>query len=289
MSRRVNFSRDSPPSGPGSRYSSDSGVGSSGFQSAEDERQWNSLPELQQAYRALFADKEHYKRKAAIATEEAKKAVDSAEARVKALKASNEELQITNDEFKALNKSLKDRIQDLKVTVEELEAEVKKYEKREEKREQKRSSKSSSPTTMSGGNPDSKPRRTTSKRESKDKKEKARRSESRERESETSKSTRNSKRSSQSYNEGWGPRDEPSTAKYPSYSQSSMSPPITAPPISRASFSSVPRTVVDAPMVRPTVYYEQPTPLYADPRAAQYPPREDGEYHFHDLGPRGGR
>ena len=291
--RRVSFSardRDSPPSGGSSRYTSDSGVGSLSDRATNASRafpspgsvhaQWNSLPALQDAYRALYDEKDRYKAKARQLDEEAssaRKNLKEAEARFRGLVDRNEQLE---EERKTFGRQL-DEKQDV---IERLQRKLEDFEL--ERSERKRSSRS--PPTAGGANADPpKPKRSTSKRESRDAKESkddkrrlGKRFEVRDGDASestsSSKATRSSHRSS--YIEPFGPkpsnpmppREGPPVQQYQTYTQSPDYQPTFA-KMGQPSVSSVPRT---APRpVHPSVHVQTTTGYY----------EEDGQYYPYPL------
>jgi len=285
--RRVSFTtRDSPPSGS-SRYTSDSGVGSLSDRATNASRafpspgsviaQWNHLPALQDAYRALYDEKDRYKAKAQMLHDEATKArklLKESEASYRGLSSQSEQLEEERnallrqlDEKQALVEKLRNKLEDLEV----------------ERSERKRSSRS--PPTMSGANPEPpKPKRSASKRESrevKESKDEKRRLEKRfeakdgdvSESTASSRATRSSRRSS--YIEPFGPkssvapspRDGPPTQQFQTFSQSPEYQPTYA-KMGQPSVSAVPRTI------HPSVHIQATPAGYFE---------EDGQYHPYPL------
>ncbi|TPX17135.1 uncharacterized protein E0L32_003253 [Thyridium curvatum] len=296
--RKVNF-RDSPPGGSrSSRQASDSGVGSlsdpaspraTAAQVTDD--QWNDLESLQEAYRSVYKNKEHWKKKAKQSDEEIaelRKALKEREASWRGVVDRNEQLE---DEKKKILKDKKSAVE--KSNVERQRAEEEKENLEDEnkalqdevallKRQLKEARRASSPTTSggSGGETTTKLHRSSSRRDS-DKKQKERLKERFESKSSTSEATSDATSLSskapssstrarrKSYVEPFGP-SSPTRAQYATYTTTPIASPLYA-YAQEPTFSSVPRT--ERPTISVTT--EQAVPDYYDDYqepAGYYPP-----------------
>lgn len=302
--RKVNFARDSPPGGSrSSRQASDSGVGSLSdpasprtTQATVTDDQWNDLEALQDAYRSVYKNKEHWKKKAKQSDEEIaelRKALKEREASWRGVVDRNEQLE---DEKKKIHKDKKAAVEKANLERQHLEEEKENLEDENKslleevaalKRQLKEARRASSPTTSGGSGGESKLHRTSSRRDT-DKKQKERLKERFETKSTStsdatsdgtsisSKAPSSSRTRRKSYVEPFGPAGappSPTRAQYSTYTTT----PIAAPMYGYSqepTFSTIPRT--ERPTISVTT--EQAVPdYYAD----QY--EESGNYYPHPL------